>query len=207
MSVPLYAQGTAANPQETRKCFRGRPLPECRTFVLFELEYAHRLGGTDSQRRNNFSGYDFSGPDLSGYLAVDVGRMTNTDSTHARGTSIHFGFNNEGIRYGIKARQRRWYGEGGTFDLSAGLLGARVPSRDIPGPRPMAYGVTGSASVGFKDLVAISLSADAIRGGGSTRSALYGGANLGSYPGLVGTGVLAILSAIFILAIASDPNF
>lgn len=206
-SAQLFAQDQQpAKVPEPGACFRGRPLPQCKSFVIFELRYSHRLAGTQQTIHNNFSEIEFKDRDLAGYLALEVGRMLNTDSLHARGGAIQFGLTDEGIRIGLKARKRRWYSGGRTFDLSAGLLAASVRGTTVPSPRVMAYGITGGASVGIRDVVGLSLSGDLLRGDARTRAALHGGVYLGSFTGVVGTAIVATYITLLLIAFSGSST-
>ncbi len=189
--------------QAPELCFRGRPLPRCRAFVLYELSYAARIAGSEQLIREPYSGYQFPARDLHSYIALEIGGMVNRDSLHARGATLHVGLADGGLRLGLKGRQRRWYRGGGTLDLSAGVLGAHAQAAESGAGRVRAYGVTAEVGLGHRDLAAVSLGGDLVRGGGRTRAAVHAGARLGSYPAVVGTGLLAALVAAAIAVLSS----
>lgn len=206
---PAFAQMSAAPIDTTARrepgnCFRGRPLPRCKKFVLFELGWFGEVAGTRQKFRNSFQNAEFSTPDLPSYIALELGRMVNTDSTHAWGGTAHFGFSHDEFRVGLKARRRTWLTPKTTLDLTAGPLITRVPPAEVSSRHDRAVGITGGASFGVSDLIAASLSADVVQGGGRTRGALHTGVKLGGYPAVVGSGLIVVLVGLLIAAFASE---
>jgi hypothetical protein len=173
--------GAQTTPDSGSVCFEARPLPECKTFWLTEAGYYRPVIGTGSTQRNQTAGFD--GPELARYYSWELGGMSNRSRRTAVGATFLIGM--EG-RFGLKGRYRRWLPNRGFVDASAGALRAMVhlpaPHFDTP-----SYGITGDVALGWRDWAAITVRADALRGGGRTTAALYGGVHLGSYPAVLAT--------------------
>lgn len=181
------AQATADNGSA---CLATQPLPECRTFWLTEVGYYRPVIGTGSTQRNQTAG--IGGPGLAKYYSWELGRMSNRSRRTAVGGTFLIGM--EG-RFGLKGRYRRWMPNRGFVDVSAGALRAMIhlpaPQFDTPG-----YGITGDVALGWRDWAAITVRADALRGGGRTAGAVYGGVRLGSYPAIAATMAAAAVGAV-----------
>ena len=183
----------------SRFCLRGHPAPRCASFLLYELGYYRRLAGTMSERGPYPS--DISQPELDDHVALEVGAMSNRGDHDAVGGTLLLGFSTgvAGSRLALKGRYRRWAKDGrGSVDVSAGVLRAEIP-RQYPQSGAEAYGLTGDVALGYADLAAVTLRADAVRADGRTSASLYAGARLGSYPA---AGATVVFAAAIALAIA-----
>jgi hypothetical protein len=198
--VPLVAAAQPA-PDTARACFAGRPLPECTTFWITEVGYYHRaFGGGSIQPVPP----DFPGRlDLDNHFSWELGRMSNRSLRSAVGGTILIGGGGSGLRFGVKARYRRWLSERSALDLSAGALGVvtRLPYSQ---PSPRGYGITGDVAVGWKDWAAINVRADAVRGEGRNAAAVYSGIRLGSYPAIIATAGVAAIVALLIALLSGE---
>jgi hypothetical protein len=106
--------------------FRGRPLPTCQSFVLFELTGAKRLVGTRQLDRRPYSQTQTYVEDLGDYLSWTLGAMSNLDSVHAVGGLLDVGYG-DGWRVAIKARRRTWISRESSLDVSAGPEDKHAP--------------------------------------------------------------------------------
>lgn len=71
--------------------------------------------------------------------------------------------------------------------------------RPIAQCRTFALGELGyAAALGWRDLAAVTLSADLVGAAGRRRGAVYAGVRLGSYPAVAATGLLAAGLAVFL---------
>ena len=194
---------TRAIPASPRAlCFRGRPLAECRRYVVFDLTAAARVAGTSHITGSCVPSSACRREDLGGYLAWNFGAMRNVDSTRAFGASAQIGGADPGgVRLALQARTRLWLPHGLTFDAAAGPLMAR---RDLGGLRGAGetFGATADVALGVADLVSVLATADAVNGAGRTSSAVYLGGRLGTYAGVGGSAAVAALAIIVAAALS-----
>src|SRR5581483_2272022 len=87
--APLLAQDSPASAQGARPasefCYSSNPLPNCKSYLIFEMTGAVRLAGTTRPYSTNPVYVECVGPgcrtdDRQGYLAWDVGFMRNIDT-------------------------------------------------------------------------------------------------------------------------------
>jgi hypothetical protein len=99
-------------PAKAQFSLKPSPLPTCKTFLLTEIGYHYRI--------NSFpEGLYFY--NHRSYFTSDVGIMINLSSKYAIGMVNFFGMDNDWqIRWGVKARVRRWFGPEISADLSLG---------------------------------------------------------------------------------------
>ena len=93
-------------------CFRGRPLPDCKSFWITEFTYGIELAPEDTRGH---------------ILFPDFGVMVNLNEKHAVGGSYiaEFLINTDHpkvLLHGPKLRYRYWMGDGFNLNASAGLL-------------------------------------------------------------------------------------
>jgi len=185
MNVP--AEERVLNTEETKGssiCFRGRPLPKCRSFLLTELSYSHRF---DAQPNNSYSSSS-----ANYYFTWEIGWMKNLKGSSALGATLFLGADDDGARFGLKTRYRRWLNRTTSLDLSPGilLLGSNNQFE------PSFPGFTGHAGLNFGDWFALIIQVEAIYlDTVGTDVGWYGGFKLGSYPGLIG-GVASFILVI-----------
>jgi len=176
-------------PANAQHCFRGKPLPECKTFWITEFGYNHRLDQ-----------YNVS----HSYFTWETGLMRNVDRQTAIGATLFFGADPYGHRYGLKPRYRRWLNNSVSLDFGAGvLLGGE---HDFINRFP---GLTSHVGLSFGDWLALTghleitrLQYKRFRIIKETDYAWYVGAKLGSYPGLIAS--IAAPIVYFILESAFD---
>jgi hypothetical protein len=184
-------------PDSARDCFRGHPLPECRTFWITEIGYYRTTFGSDLP-----SAPLSSGAALNSHTAWDIGLMRNRTPTRADGYVAEIGFNEGGVRIGGSRRYRFWLPSQQSLDISLGVvhLGVRpVPNRHVPG-----NGLTADVSYGWHDLAAATVRADVVRSEGHTFGAVYTGVKLGSFPALLATAAGALYIGLLIIALGGE---
>ena len=117
----LLCTVTPVQAGHAQTCFRGRPLPACRSFALLELGYAHRLGAAPTAT---------GGSPQVHYLNGELGWMFNRSPRLSIGGTLFAGglvdYDFE-LRPGLKARARYWLGDRTALDVGAGLVLGRVP--------------------------------------------------------------------------------
>ena len=118
--------------------------------------------------------------------------MFNVGKKYAAGSTIYVVFNDhyggQG-RGGVKLRCRRWVTRDLSVDLSGGYL-------ILSGYCGETGGFTGHIDLNFKDYVAPYLGLDVIQGGSESGAHWQFGIRLGSYPGLSGIAVGAVIGAL-----------
>src|SRR5204863_210263 len=112
----LFLAGAAAaqTQSRTRDCYRGRPLPPCRSFWITEFGLLGRLNALPEPRTT-----------VDPFFRWEVGGMQNRNERTAFGATIVIEADDLGSRYGITPRYRRWLAPSLALDLSAGGLDAR----------------------------------------------------------------------------------
>jgi len=186
VAKPSAAEETSAPPTKPSHalCWRGKPLPECRSFLITEMGVLARLDHASSE------------PDSRIVVMFDLGWMKNVSRREAIGFS-GYALSGDTSRLGLRGRYRRWLSRHTAIDISPGILLSGENSAidyDPPG-----FVVGASANLG--DLIALTLEAEwsHYRDYGSGLSTSYdtrsevswrGGAKLGSALGVAGSAVL-----------------
>jgi len=114
--LSLITGVSIANAQEqgNKLCsfhFRGKPRPECCSFLIFEsgLLFGAAVSGEP--------------PDKASFLiTADLGLMFNRKNSSALGGSIHLVGDDNGTRFGIGPRYRKWLTRKTALDLSPRLI-------------------------------------------------------------------------------------
>ncbi len=110
--VPMAAARAGA-PEEAeprpRFSLRGKPLPECSSFLIteFGLYYLVNRNGSLSERRDTFATFD-------------LGYMRNIDRANAAGVVLHLGGDNRRTGLGAGVRYRRWLGRRTSLNVTLG---------------------------------------------------------------------------------------
>lgn len=216
--APPTPAGDAAVPVRTDPfCWRGRPLPRCRAFALFELGLYGGLASTKVRLPPPV--FPPGAPTLARdafetQLSWTVGAMRNIDSTTAIGAALVVAAAGEGATVAATGRVRRWTGRLTSVELAAGpgVTDVSLP----PSPRTingtLYYGslpsgwrpsLVGEARANLADLVALSVRGVVVpRAGNRTHAALHGGASVGSGLAVAGTVGVAAYVALLIAAFA-----
>jgi hypothetical protein len=121
-------------------CFRGKPSPKCCSFLIFE---SGMLGSKSSQGApKGAKDYLFTG---------DIGLMFNRSGKSALGGSFHLAGDEDGLRFGLGPRYRKWISHKIGFDISPRLMfggSNNQVHRRFPG-------FSLSASISFMDLISL----------------------------------------------------
>ncbi len=199
--------GDAAAPVRTDPfCWRGRPLPRCRAFALFELGVYGRLATTrlresyslpvvGTQRRDEEA--------FSSQFGWSAGAMRNLDASTAVGGALVLAFGDAGNTVAGTVRLRRWTGRGTSVELAGGPGAAQMPLPVTTGGIGWRPALLAEARANAADLVALSVRGVVVpRAGGRQQAAVFAGASTGSGLAAAGTVGLGILTALAIAALA-----
>jgi hypothetical protein len=143
---PSTAEEMPAPPEKPAHalCWRGKPLAECRSFLITEVGLS----------------YSLSGPTMNGapVVAGDLGWMKNISERAAVGGTAHARFSpgDEYARAGVRARYRRWLGRN-SVDLSPGII---LVSRDTNTLEYYPPGFAASATFNLGAVAGLTLEAD-----------------------------------------------
>ena len=196
-----WAQSTSPTPKQL--LFRGRPLPDCKYFFIYELGYLRRLDFLSGTQ-----GYQGSGVGT-----LDVGLMGNLSPVHAVGGVGHLQIGSGVSRISLLGRYRRWLSESPPgsrkrpwrVDMDAGLVIAT-----LSGSNRGSLNVSAGVGLNLEDFVALTMRFETLRTASSfanygqpqkTKGTVYLGLKAGSYPGaivsVVAGGVYVALLALF----------
>ncbi len=202
---PAAPQDSAAREATASKigCFRGRPLPECKSFWIVELAGLWPLAQTS--REVTFLGGNSSEEEAFGLSGeLNIGHMVNLSDRIAVGGSISVGSGTRGTYTRIVSRARRWMSSDWSVEASAGLLRTNAgyaPNQDS--------GATAGVRVNIRDEGSFFIRGEILpmperRTGdyrfdpGGTQKAVSAGVALGSVPALVGVGSAGVIWAVLI---------
>ncbi|UCE25810.1 MAG: hypothetical protein JSU74_07150 [Candidatus Zixiibacteriota bacterium] len=184
---------------EKCRCFRGRPQSHCRLFWITEVGFMTTLASKNS----NTEYADWS------LLTFDVGYMFNVSAKDAIGASVFVraGLEGEDSYMGFRPRYRRWLTKKIGFDASLGIGSWRYDTDRT------AYPLILQMKLSVEDYFSLTIQADRAELTGSrwdsdrkewfdnesyTVTTLSAGLTLGSYPALIGTGILAIVAVLIV---------
>jgi hypothetical protein len=187
---PGAAEEMPATPEKPAHalCWRGKPLAECRSFLITEMGLLAQLNETTSNQY---------GDGVS--LSFELGWMKNVSPREAIGFS-GYALASDVSRMGVRGRYRRWLSRRTAIDVSPGIL----LSGENSATNFKAPGFVLGTSANLGDLLALTLEAEWSQyrdyGDGLTTSyetgsdvTFRGGAKLGSALGVVGTAALFAL--------------
>lgn len=177
-------------------CLRGRPLPDCKSFWIVEMQAHTPLAQTERTVI-----YAYGGPSrmqmFENVLEWNAGHMVNLTDRFALGGVATLGTQGVNGFSGLKIRARRWMSEDVAVELQAGLL--RTGER-----YPPATGMTADLRLDIRDQGAFFVRWDGVPLSeishpetghydlGGFQQALSVGVGLGSVPALVGSGALGL---------------
>lgn len=203
MSAPAVGEGAGLAAQEPDEagpqigCFRGRPLPACKTFWLIELQGYKPLAQTT--RTITYSdGNPVSVRAFEGTLEWNAGHMINLTPSFAVGGLLSIGpRGGSGAFAGLKARARHWLSEDLSVELTGGLL-------EAASQYPSGRGATADVRINIRDQGAFFVRWDGVSLGAREQvepgyvdergfqQAISIGAAAGSWPAVIGTGALGL---------------
>jgi hypothetical protein len=162
-------------------CFKGRPMPWCRSFLVTELGFRYQLNAPEGVYPQG--------------LTLEAGWMRNLSQSLALGATAFATGQGGGeggdalFSVGLKPRVRRWLGDRLSVEVSAGLAFPIGGEYGSPG-------ITGDVGLNVGDVLQLTGSFETLRfplGGADV--AWYFGGKAGSYAGVVATVALVALGA------------
>jgi hypothetical protein len=185
-----------SGPATVPFCFSPRTGASCSGFMITEIDIPARQNTTGGMEilPNGDSVYRAQ---LRRPVHVTLGAMRNLGTTAAMGAALFTGGSTEHPRYGAVLRYRRWLGEMGALDVSAGPIVAPVHGANLSDSE-QGHGGTADVAVMFFDWVGISARAEVLRTPTTTARGAYLGVRLGAWPavlGALGVAVLAVVGA------------
>ena len=183
-------------------CWSGKPMPECRTFLVTELGVYGRLDEDPTMAANNAL-----------FLSLDLGLMKNISPTTAVGFTAYGGSGDAHARVGVRFRYRRWLSRNTSLDLAPGVI---VYGSEDGGYTHQVPGAILGATWNWRDWVAIGVEVEHSRYEieGYTPGEFASpqkvsdttwrlGGKLGSAPGVLGT---AAVVGFFIYLVSTLEN-
>jgi hypothetical protein len=195
-------------------CFRGRPLPACKSFWIVEMQ-----GSTPLLQTERFTYIDqttqLRNDTFGSVLEWNLGHMVNLGERYAIGGVLTAGTGNTDLLTGLKLRARRWMGRHVSVELEAGLLRSNASDTQFPG----VHGGTADVRLNIRDQGSFYVRWDVLDlpeesypgyssyyDPGGTHHGFSVGVGLGSVPALAGTGGLALLYAVLLGLYLSDAS-
>ncbi len=188
-------------------CWRGKALPACRGFALFELEGAVAVASTTLVHESSVVTTEY--PAFENELKWHLGAMRNLTQEWALGGTVSLGTGSPGPLTGIRVRARRWLRPRMSVELEAGAVDTGINERFGSGT---GWGPTVGARLNMADHFSVFTRWEgAYARAGSDRDfhreagfhqGLYVGASAGSTAAAAGTGVLGgiVLFAAYALS-------
>ena len=204
LPVPILAQA-GGDPEGRQQvgCFRGRPLPACRSFWIVEMQGSAPVVQTSRAVQNNF-GPTFVREAFTSVLEWNLGHMVNVGSTYAIGGVVTAGTGNDDALPGLKLRVRRWLRSDLSLEAEGGLLWGDADGTEVPG----AVGGTAALRLNLRDQGSFYLRWDMLPiaaesstiflDPGGTQHALSVGVGTGSALGLKTTGAAVLIVAVLV---------
>lgn len=196
LAAPAYLRAQARHPavaadRPQTLCFGAHPLPRCRAFTLTEFGYSRRMNDSHRERTGSYHYY----------FTAQVGAMVNRGSRSALGGTIFFGGEDDGSRWGLRPRYRRWLTKTMAVDLAPGIVFAGSNDRF----EPRYPGFSGEAGLAVQDLLALTAEFEVIPSHThGTRTEWFAGVRGGSGLGVVGGLGTVVLLAILVSASLSS---
>jgi hypothetical protein len=173
-----------------RRCWRGRPLPQCDSFWISEVGVDFVVTtpreraslGTQTKKVDNFG----TGAVLT------VGPMFNTGPLRAWGGTLSLSTVSNGAGGALEVRRRWWTPEGSSFDLTFGPLA--TPIGRAGRNSAVEYGLTSAGYLVGGDVVNLRGRVDLVLTGRHPILGTSIGAGLGSRPAVYGAIIFAVLA-------------
>ena len=178
------------------RCYRGRPTPACRTFVLTEIGVFKSLATTSAAyARFPTDSMGYRVKDFGDHATAEFGVMRNRGLHSAIGATLLLGVDGNGARYGGRIRYRRWLtADGLSMDLSTGIISGTFREFN------RTTIVSSDVALNFSDYGALVARMETAHANQRTPTALFGGVRLGSKPGLIASIAAAIASLLVVAA-------
>jgi hypothetical protein len=211
--VPLLAIAALAPAADAQApdpfCWRGRPLPACEWFALFEFGYLEPLATTRLREPSTLPGAPPREEIAFGrQLTWSVGAMRNVGPRTAFGGAAVIGAALEAGPYVVAtARARRWVAPAASIEVAAGPGAAQVPMPIFvdrsAGPDQWRPALVAEARANLGDLAALTARGIVVpSAGGRAHAGAFVGASAGSWAAAVGTAAAGVLVALAIAALA-----
>jgi hypothetical protein len=178
--VSLVAAGLIVSPAlaTAQFCFRGRPAPQCASFLVTEFALAHRFHTPQSES--------------PWVLQWELGALVNRGDQAALGGSVTVG-GTDPLRVGVKARVRVWLGSRAALDIAPGIL--------LHTSGASGLGFTGHVAVSYGDWFGAGLQVERLPGSpplGPPKTLIGPRLQLASYPATIAGALVALLGALFV---------
>ena len=177
-------------------CFRGRPLPACKSFWIVEMQgHEPLVQTTRTIQYNHATPYQTDWTEFA--LEWNLGHMANVTPTLALGGVMTLGTGSDGPFTGLKARARGWVSPAVSVELESGLLrttggGGFYPARNgLTADVRLNVRDQGSFYVRWDGVDLPARVTDFMDEPGGFHQALSIGVGLGSKPALWATGAVA----------------
>jgi len=209
-----HAPDAPAPPAASVGCFRGRPLPACRSFWLVEMQ-----GSTPLAQKSRMVQWGPGNPEIrrdaiNEVLEWNLGHMVNVTPTWAVGALFTLGTGNDDVLTGMKLRARRWLSRDLSLELEGGVLRTNADNSVFPG----VSGSTADLRLNIRDQGSFFVRWDGVRvppadpiftqdghiDPGGFQHGISVGASAGSIPALIGTGALGLAYTILLALYLSD---
>lgn len=201
---PAAGAQTLDSTRAGRLLWRGRPRPECSSFLITEIGAHYLLNPSGRWQERPI------------FLSADLGYMRNLNDRSALGGLLHLGTEyqspSDRTGIGLAARYRGWLSQWGAVDLTIGLdvLGSVNPGGELGRPAPWV-----EAGVSVEDLLALSVrgerwtsTTEPILPDGSRGSKAvttwHVGAKGGSYVGAAAAVTIGVVAAVLLSALAGS---
>ena len=219
-AIPSSAQGSRdADGRQQIGCFRGRPLPACKTFWIVEMQGSSPVAQTsrtvrfdsDPERSGSPQFFEDHLTTFDSVIEWNLGHMANLGDKYALGGVVTVGSGNGDALSGLKVRLRRWLSSDFSVEAEAGAFWS-----DAGGMRRSdAIGGTAALRFNIRDQGAIYLRWDVLPvleesqpwgyyDPGGTQHALSVGLSAGSVPALIGTGALGVTWLVLLAIIVGQ---
>ena len=170
-----------SSPVLAQICFRGKPLPECRSFFVTEAGLSIRL---DSHSQSE-----------SRSLTFEVGYMVNRGTSSALGATVFLRGVDPVSGIGVRPRYRYWLTKESSLDISPGILLRSL----CEGYERVVPSFSGQIAINPTEFVGFTTQIDVIRFKHKTTDiAWYLGAKLDSYFGV--GGMLGFFALVILVA-------
>lgn len=199
-------QGQSTSGAADAFCWRGKPLPSCGAFALFELEVAFAVASTTVVYEGE--GPAIERPVFTNELKWHLGAMRNLSEEWALGAAVTLGPGSRSPLTGMQVRARRWLHSPVSAEFEAGIVDTGFNDRFGSG---FGWGPSVGARLSVADRFSVFTRWEGAyaRAASDTRSAreagfhqgLYAGASAGSTVAVAGTAALGAVVLLFVLAL------
>ncbi|HKJ00972.1 MAG TPA: hypothetical protein VJ997_00920 [Longimicrobiales bacterium] len=211
----LLVAPSGVSAQEQIGCFRGKPLPDCKTFWIVEMQGLIPMAQTTRRVTSGSDDYRYT-VEVKAFENVvewNVGHMVNVGEGYALGGIITVGTGGSDPLTGLRLRGRKWLNKDLSLELEAGLLRTDGGGSRFAG----LSGWTSDLRLNIRDQGSFFVRYDGVSlpeqsypfnsylDPGGVHHGISLGASAGSVPALVATGALGIFYAVLVaLYIGSD---